>query len=110
MSSTRKTGSKAAAPKRGAAAKAAGNKPKGIKWQGLDLELPPALPESMLFDIVEVEATDNPLPILRAIRSILGPEQFTEVRYKLEEKGDEAGLESLLADLFGAYGLTLGES
>lgn len=85
---------------------------KTVAFRGATLTLPPELPATMLFDIVELEAAgDNPMPLFRLLRSVLGPEQFVEVRNEI--KPDEEivdAVDGLLTDVFGQYGLTLGKS
>ena len=107
MAATKKT-SKAAAAK--AEVEPEKSEAKMLEWQGLTLALPDVLPESVMFDVVESEATENGFAILRTLRSILGGKQFTAVRYKLEELGEDADSISLYEGIFGQYGLGLGES
>lgn len=83
---------------------------KSFKWQGLTLTLPAELPEVVLFDVVEMEASENGIAILRTLRSILGPDQFTQVRNKLGQLGANAESEVLFDGIFGQYGLGSGES
>jgi hypothetical protein len=82
---------------------------KSVKWQGLTLTLPDELPESVVFDMVEMEASGNGMSVLRTLRTLLGPRQFNEVRYKLEELGADANSDALFDDIFPQYGMTLGE-
>jgi hypothetical protein len=83
---------------------------KTITWQGLKLKLPAELPPGVAFDIVEAEASDNPMSVLRTLRSILGSEQFVQVRYKFEELGEDAKAGDLIDAVFNKYGVGLGES
>lgn len=106
---------KSAAASKGAAARAE-TKPKAkqFKWRGLTLKLPAELPLEMMFDIAELEASDqNPMPIFRLLRSMLGPEQFTDCRNRIAEVSDKNGkdpLAGLVEGVLGQYGVTLGNS
>lgn len=91
-------------------------KPKKLTWHGLKLELPADPPEEMLFDLIEIEADGDMAAIMRMLRSLLGPEQFMEVRNKVSElrreKPQERGayVEEITNAVFEKYGMTLGES
>jgi hypothetical protein len=106
---------KSAAASKGAAARAeAKPKPKKFTWRGLRLTLPAELPLELMFDIAELEAVDeNPMPIFRLLRTMLGPEQFTDVRNKFADIGTKNGddpLGGLVEGILSKYGVTLGES
>lgn len=109
MSTTSKKG--AAANKAAAARAEKKPAPRKLTWKGLKLELPPELPDTLLFDITEMEAAgDSGLAAFRMLRSLLGQDQFLQVRNALDRKE----IEPLdIADLFEAvlakYGLTSGE-
>ena len=62
----------------------------------------------MLFDVVELEASENnALPLLRMLRTIVGAEQFGQIRNRI---GVSEDLGELLREVFAAYGITMGES
>lgn len=101
------------APDKGAAARAEkAPKPKKLTFKGIKLTLPAELPPTLLFDFTELEAAgDNPMPLFRLLRSILGPSQFTEIRNAMDTGTLEAtDLSGLLEATLGKYGLTPGES
>ena len=83
--------------------------PKVAKIGEVELKLPDALPPAIIFDLVELEASDNdPMPVMRTLRSMLGSEQFTALRHHVEASGIE-DLTELLDMIFGQYGVKLGE-
>lgn len=89
--------------------------PKIVEWQGLKLELPIEPPEEMLFDIAEVEASpDDTMSIFRVLRSLLGRDQFIEVRNKVAElravEPDEIHSRDVIEKVLEAFGMSLGES
>lgn len=111
--------SAALAEREAAKAAEAGEKPpaKSVEFHGLTLALPDELPDTLLFDIVEIEASGtNPIPLLRFLRSLLGPEQFVALRNVTGENanGDAEAfgnsIAELVADVFAQYGVTPGES
>lgn len=88
---------------------------KGIKYHKLELRLPDSLPETVMFDITDMEAgvaTDDPRPVFRLLRSVLGPDQFVSVRNIIESENLTVGDEviELMKDVLAEYGLTAGES
>lgn len=88
--------------------------PKGktFDFAGEKFNLPPALPDTILFDFAEIEvAGGNPLPMYRMLRSILGAEQFSVLR-GLVEAGDVLveQLDEFIEGIFEQYGITAGES
>lgn len=105
-----------AAPSKGAAARAeAATDPaaKTIQFGGQTLNLPDSLPETILFDITELEASEgDPMPIYRMLRSVLDKEQFTLVRNEIGRMNGAAdgAVDRLLGDIFEQYGISLGES
>lgn len=109
------TARKEAAPDKGAAALAETNgKPKAIKFRDLELTAPSKMPPTLLFDIAEIEAGDgNIMPLFRILRSLLGPDQFTDVRNSFTDKDTDddvyGAVDKLLGELMGAYGVSLGE-
>jgi hypothetical protein len=99
---------KATPDKAGAARSEANGKPKHLKFRGLNLELPAELPETLVYDIVALRhAGDNPMPAFDILYSIVGQEQFFEIRNKIGITDD---LSELFTKLFAKYGMTLGES
>ncbi len=103
----------AKSPSKAATAKAEKQpKAKKLTFGGLKLTLPPELPETILFDFTEIEAAgDSPMPLFRMLRSILGPEQFVQLRNAIDSKNIEAGkLDGLVEAILGKYGVSTGES
>ena len=88
---------------------------KTAMFGNLELELPENLPETILFDITDIEAgveMEDPRPIFRLLRSIVGPEQFTAICNKIEADQLSVGDEvmDLMGKVLSEYGLTTGES
>lgn len=81
----------------------------------MELDLPSSLPETILFDITEMEigfSSDDPRPIFRLLRTLLGPQQFTAIRNKIEVDELSVGEEvvTVMQEALAEYGLTAGES
>lgn len=112
MSAETKATGKAAAGK--AAAARAERKPraKSLAFKGLKFTLPPELPDTFIFDVIEIEAAGESVgPIFRMLRSILGPEQFNVLRNAVENKTiAPEEIDDFVSAVFGKYGLDLGES
>jgi hypothetical protein len=82
---------------------------KTAKIGELELDLPDELPPAIIFDLVELEASgDDPMPVMRTLRSMLGSEQFIALRHHVEAN-DVGDLNGLLDLIFGQYGVKLGE-
>lgn len=112
-----------ASPVKGEAARAEVNgngKPKQITWNGVKLDLPAALPGTVLRDFAKLEEGKQQLsPLVNLIESILGSEQNEAVWAKVAEKGwdiekttkalmdDDTGL---IPKVTAKFGLTTGES
>lgn len=116
--STSKT-AKAAAPDKGAAARAekeTDSKPKVISFRGVELTLPDQLLASVLLRAVRLR--DNDLQgSIRMLESVIGSEQLDLVLDKLDADkvmiDDEDGMTevgTLLNNALHEYGLTGGES
>jgi hypothetical protein len=88
------------------------DEPKTLEFKALTLELPAELPEALMFDFVELETAGNdPRPIFRILRSILGPEQFLTVRHALDGgQLDAEEIPELIEGILDAYGMNSGES
>ena len=106
---------KKASPAKGEAAAAAAetdSQPHVVEHAGLRLELPAELPSEILFDIIEIEASDGTanayLVCLRVLRSLVGVDQFTTIRHRIGSEVDE--VVGLLNTALAPYGLSLGES
>lgn len=124
MATTRKAASrgaksKAKKPSTSTAARAETNGKKDgpaiVKFHNLELELPEKLPETVIFDITDLEAgvsMEDPRPMFRLLRSVVGPEQFLAIRHVLEAEQLSVGEEvlALMSDVLGEYGLSAGES
>lgn len=117
---TRKASSRgsSAKPKKAAAARAE-KKPepesKEVQFHGLKLELPDRLPETVMFDITDIESgvqMDDPRPIFRLLRSVVGGDQFVAIRNQIEIESLPVGesVMDLMKDVLAEYGLTSGES
>lgn len=88
---------------------------KACTWRGLKLKLPPQLPATVGFDMAEAEASDDITPMFRFLDGLLLDGGLARVREKVANDGDPLdGLgdifASLLDEIFGAYGVGLGES
>lgn len=85
--------------------------PRSIKFRELELELPRELPPTILFDLTDLESTgENAMPIFRMLKSLLGPEQFVQVRNVLKPDDSVSDLvDEMLGDIFTQYGVSLGE-
>lgn len=111
-------GKKAAASKKGAAAreeKKPKPKPKVAKVWDLELELPESLPATFIFDIAEMQENPDVLTVIRTLTSFLGREQVAQIRAKVargEVIDDQLG--DFLADVMNAcmepFGMSLGEA
>ncbi len=112
MTQTAKSGR--ASKKGSAAVRAEKAKSKSVKFRGETLQLPEELPPTLLFDITDVEAADgdNPMPVFRMLRSILGGDQFVVVRNKIavSENEDFADVGELVEAIFAQYGVSAGEA
>lgn len=113
MTEPKSTTRKAAAPSKGAAARAeVADESKTLKTHGLELQLPKELPSEILFDIIESEASEGDaneyLVNLRILRSVVGPDQFMTIRHKIG--GDTQQVWELMNSLLESYGLSMGES
>lgn len=112
MTAETKATGKAAAGK--AAAARAEKKPraKSLTFNGIKFTLPPELPDTFIFDVIEIEAAGDSIgPVFRMLRSMIGPEQFNLLRNAVEDKSispDE--IDDFVSAVFDKYGLGLGES
>lgn len=99
-----------AAQKKAKAAQAEQDKKK-ITFRDLELQLPEELPTAILFDVVELEADANdPLPLFRLLRALVGPDQFTDVRNQIADDEDVFdSLDELVKAALAPYGMSLGE-
>lgn len=91
------------------------SKPKEIQFHELTLTLPERLPETVMFDITDIESgvqMDDPRPIFRLLRSVVGGEQFVAIRNQIEIETLPVGeaVMELMKDVLAEYGLTSGES
>lgn len=108
--------SKGGGTRKGAAARAEkAQTTRKVEYRGIKLELPAELPPTLLFDITEIEAAgeDNPMPVFRMLRSLLGAEQFTAVRNEIGKAAaddDFTDIGDLMSAIFDQYGLSAGEA
>jgi hypothetical protein len=112
VTAEQKATGKAAAGKAAAARAERKPKAKSLTFKGLKFKLPPELPDTFIFDVIEIEAAgESAGPIFRMLRSILGPEQFTELRNAVQSKAIAADdIDDFVSAVFEKYGLDLGES
>lgn len=98
-------------PEPAAAADELDPQPKQVTFREVTLDLPEDLPGTILFDLTELEASGNAMAVYRMLRSVLGPEQFATVRNQMTAD-DNVGelIDGLFDEVFGAYGITVGES
>lgn len=86
--------------------------PKTFTHGGLTLTLPREMPNEVLFDMIEAESAetgvDEFLIGLRILRSIVGQDQFTDIRNKVG--ADVEKTLELMNLVLDQYGLTMGES
>jgi len=102
---------KAAAGKAAAARAERKPRPKSLTFKGLKFTLQPELPDTFIFDVIEVEAAGEGIgPIFRMLRSMLGGEQFMRLRNAVED-GTIAveEVDDFVGAVFEKYGLGLGE-
>jgi hypothetical protein len=92
------------------------DKPQLVKFRDLELTLPPTVSATVAFDLAELEGGNtSAFALIRLLSSLLGKEQFAQIRQKLAQDGDttedlEEILTELAGEVFGAYGMTVGES
>lgn len=111
MANEKKDAAAAATTQAAAASGEAKGENKTVDFREITLTLPPELPATLLFDVTELEvAGQNPMPVFRLLRSLVGPDQFAEIRNALNPDDDAMSLiDELLGSIFGAYGIELGE-
>ena len=109
--------SKAAASKAAAAVAETSDETKTITWHDLTFDLPAVLPEEIVMDWVELEAADEgraPIILGHMLRSVLGPQQFSQARHRITKLRTDDPEPSYLMDLaravFEPYGVSLGNS
>lgn len=104
--------SKTASAKAGAVARSERNgKPKTVDFKALTLTLPKDLPATIDFDLIELETEQTLQPIYRMLRSILGADQFLDVRNAVDPDDPErSDIFGLFQAIFDAYGVEPGES
>jgi hypothetical protein len=101
---------------RGKAAAARAEKdpqPKTVTYDGdVTITLPNEMPDEILFDLIESEASGGAvneyIVCLRILRSLVGPDDFMTIRHRIGR--DVEKVMALVDDAIGQYGLTLGES
>jgi hypothetical protein len=101
---------------RGKAAAALAEKkpqPKTVTYDGdVTVTLPDEMPDEILFDMIEVEASGGPVNeyiiCLRILRSLVGSDDFMAIRHRIG--GDPEKVMALVDDAIAQYGMTLGES
>ena len=117
MSDTAPTRKPAAARKAAAARaeKQTEPDPNVLEFEGLTLRLPTEFPEEIFFDMIESEASqaegngaNEYLVNLRLLRSLVGPDQFTEIRHRFGRDSDK--VVALFDAVLEKFGLTMGES
>jgi hypothetical protein len=106
----------AAKPDKAAAARAETTpEPRTVEFDGLTLTLATDFPEEIFFDMIESEASQaegNPgneyIVNLRLLRSLVGPDQFTDIRHRFGRNPEK--VVDLVNAVLEQYGLTMGES
>jgi hypothetical protein len=100
---------------RGKAAAALAEKkpaPKTVTFEDVTLTLPDEMPDEILFDMIEGEASNGAVSeyiiCLRILRSLVGPDDFMTIRHRIGREPDK--VMKLVDDAIEQYGLTLGES
>lgn len=84
---------------------------KTISWRDLSLEVPPEIPPVLLFDFAAMESDGDSMSIMRVLHTLLGGEQFTQVRNIVGRESAEKQLEAigdLAAVVMNAYGTNVG--
>lgn len=108
--SARKPARKAAASK-AAAVRADRKAKKTITWKGIKFDLPDRMPKALLFDFIDIEAEGNdPAPVFRMLRSLVGPSQFVKFRNAVEqEEAEPDDVFELVRKILKKYGVGAGE-
>lgn len=83
---------------------------KYVEFRGHRFELAPELPTPVLLQLVEIEESDGPLPMLQLLHTMLGQEQFVTVRKALSADDSLDDVTALIDAVFDQYGVGLGES
>lgn len=107
---------KPAAASKAAAARAEKDpEPRTVEFEGLTLTLAADFPEEIFFDMIESEASqaegnagNEYIVNLRLLRSLVGPDQFTDIRHRFGR--DAAKVIDIVNAVLEEYGLTMGES
>lgn len=87
--------------------------PKSIVWHGLELTLPPELPATFFFDMVEDEASEESGNsfALHAVRDLLGVDQWKQARAKArEERLGQEEFVALVNLVYSRFGMAPGEA
>jgi hypothetical protein len=86
--------------------------PKTVTFEDVTLTLPDEMPDEILFDMIEGEASNGAVSeyiiCLRILRSLVGPDDFMTIRHRIGREPDK--VMKLVDDAIEQYGLTLGES
>jgi hypothetical protein len=84
-------------------------KQKKYEFNGVKFVLPPLLPDTIMFDIVDMES-GNAVVVFRTLKSILGSEQFYALRQAVDDQTIKAEeLDTFIEGLFEKYGVSPGE-
>lgn len=86
---------------------------KTIEWRGVSLTVPSEIPPVLMFDFVSMETEDNAMSLMRMFHTLLGPDQFVEVRNVISKVGPEEQADvigELSEVVMGAYGTDTGKS
>lgn len=78
-----------------------------IDWRGLSLTVPSEIPPVLMFDFISMETSDDAMSLMRMFHTLLGPDQFVEVRNVISKIGAEEQAEvigELSEVVMGAYG------
>jgi hypothetical protein len=80
---------------------------RSLIWHGAAIALPPELPASWMFDVVEAQVGDDQTRLLRAVYELIGKDQWGVVRdAAVREHVSPDGFLDLLEQVLGLYGMT----
>lgn len=107
--------SKAAAPKKGAAARAE-KEPKSVDFHGVAIQLPPSLPSSFSWRFAQITSLEDKGQIAAGkVYDLLVPRYVSEDQYEaicdaVDDSTEDASLSDLIVSIIEVYGVDAGES
>jgi hypothetical protein len=84
-----------------------------VSWRDLELIVPTEIPPVLMFDFISMEDEQGAFSLMRMFNTLLGPEQFIQVRNVIGRLKSEEQIEAIteLSDLImSSYGTEPGES